>query len=483
MTPRPDRSSRPLAAPSVPRQNGTPLSSRRNGSRPRRIGQYRPQELLGSGGMAAVYLATGSGRLGARRCCALKVLHDKLSDREVYLDMFLNEARIASEISHPHVCNVFDYGCSNGQPYLAMDYLLGKSLADLSRAWGEYLEPAPHARRMARILADTCEGLSAIHEYRSPSEGHLNVVHRDISPDNIILGFDGFVKIIDFGLAKVACRGEKTQSGILKGKISYIAPELLRGEEAGASADIWSLGVVAWELLTGKRLFRKGSDAETLRAISEQPVPAPSSVLAGLPPELDRIVLRALERHPAHRYPTAAALGADLWTFLRAGSHVVQHRELADWLTALFPGVHEQMLHSIERVTANALAEPMRTPRSARLLQNLRGRIGRTLPTEPRTRLVAALAVAAALLALGVFRWSVAGPSAAWPVGNSRALAPASLAASEPLQLSDDPPPTLAHVQSPAGFVVEVEREGPGSEVIVHVRAATPASEPVSLAR
>lgn len=446
-----------------------------------RIGHYRPYTTLGSGGMATVYLASGAGKLGTRRCCALKVLHQKLSNSETYLSMFLNEARIASEISHPHVCSVFDYGCVKGQAYLAMDFLAGKSLASLSQACGEIADPELHARRIARILADACEGLSAIHEYRSPSEGHLHVVHRDISPDNLVLGFDGFVKIIDFGLAKIECRGERTQSGILKGKISYIAPELLRGDAASASADIWSLGVVAWELLTGQRLFRKLSDAETVRAISEQEVLAPSQVLNGLPTRLDAIVLRALQRDPSLRYPTAADFSRDLWEFMRSQSTIVQHRELGDWLEQLFPGEREQTLRRLESVAASIPEEerPRRVQRNLRLLQGLRGRVSRALPARRSTRALGAVLVATAVIGVGVLRWTREAPRAVWPNTTSAGHFSRAGLDGESSALHLEP---QARWVSPAGFAVEIERGARDSDLIVHVRA-TGIDERVSVAR
>jgi eukaryotic-like serine/threonine-protein kinase len=472
--------SQPTSESRSARQHGslTPTPTRRDPARPKRIGAYRPQSVLGAGGMATVYLAAGGARLGSRRWCALKVLHEKLNDREHYLSMFLNEARIASEICHPHVCSVFDYGCINGQAYLAMDFLHGKSLASVGRACSK-ADPEQHALRVARILTDTCEGLSAIHEFSTLSEGQLNVVHRDISPDNLILGFDGFVKVIDFGLAKVACRGDKTQSGILKGKISYIAPELLSGHTATPSADIWSLGVVAWELLTGSRLFRKATDAETLRAITEQPIAAPSTVLAGLPTELDAIVLRALERDPALRYASAADFSADLWNFLRSRASFPQHRELGAWLEQLFPGEHEQILRRLESAPASAPdeGESRQAQRSLRLLNGLRGRVRGALPTRPRGRILASALVAAAVVGLGLFHWGSASPHGFFGAFTAASLARPAVAQAEPMQ-----PRSAARDSAASGFVVEVERSPHSSEVVVHVRA-TPPSDQLSASR
>ncbi len=438
----------------------TPSPTLRDSARPQRVGPYRPHGVLGTGGMATVYWATGGAQLGTRRVCALKVLHDKLGQSETHRAMFFTEAKIASEISHPHVCSVFDYGSAGGHAYLALDYVRGKSLAAMSRSWGEIREPQLHAQRIARILADASEGLSAIHEHRSASEPELRVVHRDVSPDNLILGFDGFVKVIDLGLAKVGDRGEKTQSGILKGKIAYIAPELLRGDRPTQSADIWSLGVVAWELLTGKRLFRKDTDAETLHAILEQTIEAPSKVLLGLPSNLDAIVLRALARDPAERYATMAEFGAALWGFLRTRGELVQHRDLRAWLAELFPEEEENLRARLASVAPPALGSVAPAARhSAQLLGQVRARFGRALATRRRSRWV--VAAAAAMLAFGwcAFQWSSAH---ARPLASSHAAFASSvgLASNAHEHTGDDP-----------GFVVEVERARDSSEVVVHVRA------------
>jgi serine/threonine protein kinase len=437
--------------------------------RPARIGPYRPHGVLGTGGMATVYLASGGAQLGNRRWCALKVLHDQLNERENYRSMFFNEARIASEISHPHVCGVFDYGCIKGHAYLAMDYLRGKSLAAVSRACSEIADPKLHALRVARILADACEGLSAIHEHRSTAEDALRVVHRDVSPDNLILGFDGFVKVIDFGLAKIGGRGEKTESGILKGKVSYLAPELLQGDVPSPSADIWSLGVVAWELFTGKRLFRKATDAETLRALGEQEIEAPSKVLAGLPPNLDSVVLRALERDPRERYQSMAEFGAALWDFLRTRAELVQHRDLGTWLNQLFPGEEARLRARLESLPQSSpLAAPPAARRSVILLQHLRTRALRVMPKRTQSRFFVAAFAAAVCFGWGALKWSntrahVFGPSTA-------SFLPAALAQGERSNFEQSNLPE--RLDSNAGFTVDVERANSGSELILHVRPA-----------
>lgn len=296
--------------------------------------------------MARVYLAdTGSGSV--RRLYAVKVPHDEFVDAPDFARMFENESTLAAQLSHPHVCSAVDFGRCEGTPYLAMEYLRGRSLAALRPVADPAADPLLHALRTARVIADACEGLQAIHEHGSEQCPPPRVVHRDISPDNLLLTTDGFVKILDFGLAKVHTRREKTEPGLLKGKMAYIAPELLAQHEPSARSDVWSLGVVAWEMLTSRRLFSEPTDVSTLVAVREQPIQSPSTVVPGLPKSLDAIILRALSRDPAQRFQSAEEFGRELWHFMATEGRVVSHPELAVWMRELFPAD----LEAVEAVT------------------------------------------------------------------------------------------------------------------------------------
>ncbi|HET9934486.1 MAG TPA: serine/threonine-protein kinase [Polyangiaceae bacterium] len=311
-------------------------SSRDSGQHRKRIGQYRLHGVLGAGGMAKVYLAE-AGRGSVRRLYAVKVPHDEFANAPDFVRMFENESTLAAELQHPHVCSAIDYGHHDGTPYLAMEFLKGRSLAALRPVSDPASDPMLHAARCARVIADACEGLQAIHEYGAEQFPPPRIVHRDISPDNLLLTTDGFVKILDFGLAKVDTRREKTEPGLLKGKMAYIAPELLAGEEPSPRSDVWSLGVVAWEMLTGRRLFAEPTDVSTLVAVREQPIQSPSTVVPGIPKSLDAVILRALTRDPAERFQSAEEFGRELWAFMASERRVVRHPELAAWLHELFP--------------------------------------------------------------------------------------------------------------------------------------------------
>jgi serine/threonine-protein kinase len=305
----------------------------------RRFGDYNICFEIACGGMATVYLASTTNPAAPRRFAALKVIHRHLAAEQNFIQMFLDEAMISSMIHHPNVCRVFDFDEVDGHHYLAMEYLVGESLSTLFR---RTLRTPPHealalAERYAAIMADACNGLHAAHELRDSSGTSLNIVHRDISPENIFLTYDGVVKVVDFGLAIAENQTHTTRAGILRGKFGYIAPEVVFGARPDRRADVWSLGVVLWELLTGRRLFRRDSDAETLRAVTDTPIFPASQIRPGLPPELDAIVMRALARNPEERYATARQLGGDLIRFLSRRRAKVGLVDLGEWLTELFP--------------------------------------------------------------------------------------------------------------------------------------------------
>jgi len=335
---------------SVPAR-GTPTSSL-----PPSFGVYRPCLELASGGMATVYLAHAGG-VGSGTFAALKVIHPHLLSDARFAEMFVDEAEIASRIRHPNVCRVFDFEVGPQTAYMSMEYLVGVSMAKLQRKLesASDRDASRDARMICRALADACEGLHAAHELTDADGVPLDVVHRDVSPGNLMLTFDGVAKVVDFGVASAARKRHRTQTGMLKGKFAYIAPEYLLGRKADRRADVWGVGVIAWELLTGARLFRRDTDADTLRAVMDEEALPPSAARPELPEELDAILARALARDPAERYPTARELGRDLARFANR-EEVVVHADLAEWLQALFPGAHARQRFELERAEQAAEA-------------------------------------------------------------------------------------------------------------------------------
>lgn len=301
------------------------------------FGSYRIRGVLGKGGMAKVYLAERTPGLGARRWCAVKIPEPKYRDTAEFRRMFQTEAALAARICHPHVCCALETGDWLGTPFFTMELLRGRSLLAIRKVVKPTDASRQHALRVARLIADACEGLQAIHDFGASDAIPPRIVHRDISPDNLFLTTDGFVKILDFGLAQTALAEDENQTDLLRGKISYIAPELLHREVATSKSDVWGLGVVAWELLVGRPLFNEATDYETLAAVREQHINAPSELVPGLPSALDAVILRALQRDPSRRFDSAAEFGRALWKFMVEQGEIVHHADLAEWLRGLFP--------------------------------------------------------------------------------------------------------------------------------------------------
>ncbi|HLU66108.1 MAG TPA: serine/threonine-protein kinase [Kofleriaceae bacterium] len=410
-----------------------------------RIGRYRLGAEIGCGGMAVIFLASADGLPGVRRLVALKCLRPEWADQPEYAAMFLDEATIASQIRHPHVCGVLDAGEADGVRYMAMEYLAGESLSCVRARLADddpELTPAIRAALVARVIADACEGLHAAHELVDRRGQACNVVHRDVSPDNLFLTCDGCVKVLDFGVSTSAHSRQRTRTGVLKGKLSYLPPEVLRGQRQDRRSDVWGLGVVAWELATGQRLFAAPSDVERLQAISGLKIPAPSKVRRGLPVALDRIIMRALERDPARRPATARELGRQMNRLLANRRVAFGMPELAEVAGRLFPEgrtARQKLVQSLEDVDQESVVltvdtceilveEPAERRRSLRALGH---RAARRLRQRRTWLPSAALAAAACLLVVG---WSgrqstgaaAGAPPSAPPVASSRAPAGAS---------------------------------------------------------
>ena len=309
------------------------------------IGRYQLCFELAAGGMATVYLARVAGASGFEKMVALKRIHPHLSRSKKYIEMFLDEARIASQITHANVCSVFDFGESDGEYYMAMEYLVGEPLARLYRGM---VSDQMHRNnplvplRAAQAIADAAEGLHAAHELTDADGKPLNVVHRDVSGRNLFVTYDGVVQVVDFGIASAREKLHHTSTGNVKGTFPYMAPEQLSGIKADRRADIWALGVVLWEMLALRRLFKKDTDAKTIYAVLSDPVHPPSKHRANIAPELDEIVLRALQRNPAERWQTAREMGQALREFLSKQNDVVGPAGLSTWMQEVFPQGEEK---------------------------------------------------------------------------------------------------------------------------------------------
>lgn len=301
-------------------------------------GPYHLALEIASGGMATVYLAV-HGLEGFQNTVAVKRIHPHLAKDKQFVDMFVDEAHIAARINHPYVCRVFDFGKAGDSYYIAMEFLRGEPLSRVFKTLTpERIANPRHPAIIGRIVANLAEGLHAAHTLKDTNGQCLDVVHRDVTPQNLFVLCDGTVRVTDFGIARARVRSHQTEGGRIKGKLSYMSPEQLNQQSMDCRSDIWSLGVVMWELLTGRRLFRASSEGETVLSVLSRPIPAPSRFAGGVPRQLDAIVLRALSRDPELRYSSARELVRALEGFLAASGDTVPTMDLADWVEELFPG-------------------------------------------------------------------------------------------------------------------------------------------------
>src|SRR6188768_3688014 len=294
-----------------------------------RLGNFELLLRIGRGGMATVWVARERAQSSdGDRLVAVKVMLTELADESEFIKMFLDEVRLVRSIRHPNVVDVYDVGEHEGMMWMAMEWVEGESLHTVIAEAGKRRAIPPELA--VRIIADAAAGLHAAHELRDVDGSPRGVVHRDISPHNILIGTNGSVKLVDFGVAKAVGRiSEATRAGQLKGKFGYMSPEQALGKGVDRRSDIFSLGIVLFELTTSRRLFRGDSDIETLKLVISSRVPPPTTLDPKYPPELERIVLRALQRNVSARYQTAAELEHDLHAYLKSERLIVPQSGVA----------------------------------------------------------------------------------------------------------------------------------------------------------
>lgn len=266
---------------------------------------YQILARLAAGGMAEIFLARGVSAAGVERYCVLKrILRNRANDVH-FVRMFLDEARLAAQLNHANVAQVYDIGKLGDSYFFTMEYVHGETVRSLLQRARSLRREVP-LDAVITVIAGAAAGLHHAHERLGHDGRPLGIVHRDVSPSNLMVGFEGGVKVVDFGVAKAADRAQETKSGTVKGKISYLSPEQCRGRPVDRRSDLFSLGIVMWEMLTTERLFKRASDFENMTAIVNDISAPPSSRRANLPPELDAITLRLLAKDPAERFQTAA---------------------------------------------------------------------------------------------------------------------------------------------------------------------------------
>ncbi len=299
------------------------------------FGRYQLLKKIASGGMGQVFLARSAGERGFEKLLVIKRILPHLVEDEEFFSMFFDEARITARLNHPNIAQIFDLGEAEGSHYIAMEYVAGEDVRRIEKFARSKSVREPLGV-VLRIIADAAAGLDYAHKALDATGKPLGLVHRDVSPQNILVGFDGGVKLIDFGVAKAAGRLQMTATGILKGKYPYMSPEQADGESVDLRSDIFALGIVFWEQLTDKRLFKGENDTMTLRLVKACNVPPPSSIDPKVPASLDAIVLKALERNPADRYSDCAQLRLAIEDFAVANGIASSSAHLVAFMQGLY---------------------------------------------------------------------------------------------------------------------------------------------------
>ncbi len=303
---------------------------------PRQFGKYTLMRKLASGGMAELFLALHRSVAGFEKIVVIKRILPQMNNDRQFIDMLLHEARIAATLTHPNVVQTYDVGQVDGTYFIAMEHIEGEDIRTIVREMKRknVLEfPLEHA---LAIVMGLCAGLAYAHDKRGVDGRPLGIVHRDISPQNIVVTFTGDIKVVDFGVAKSLHAVEDSKGGHLKGKVPYMSPEQANGEEIDFRSDIFAAGVILFELTTGKRLFKSSSEYDTLKLICESEYPLPSDVAPNYPAPLERIVMKALAKNRDARYASARDMQAELEAFVRHERLPVSTVTMASWMQSLF---------------------------------------------------------------------------------------------------------------------------------------------------
>jgi serine/threonine-protein kinase len=370
------------------------------------VGKYQLLRKLASGGMAEVYLAKAAGPQGFEKTLVVKRVLPHLAEDPSFIEMFFSEARLAALLNHPNIVQIFDFGESEGAYFLAMEYIDGLNLRMLCKRAHAAGMPLP-VQLCAKMVSLACEGLAYAHEFVDPGTGEpLRLVHRDISPDNLLVSSHGALKVVDFGIAKAANQLHRTRSGVLKGKIAYMAPEQLQDKPLDARADIFALGVVLYELLSGRKPFDAEGDVGMMQAILYQPPVPMSARRADVPESLCNILERALSKERDARYGSCRELQADLERYLHTTGEPVGARHLARLVAQLAPPQDAAARKVLEPSTRGLPSTHAPEPRSASSAEDVDTVSDRALPQPGRGRRRGLLATTGLLVALlGVFTW------------------------------------------------------------------------------
>lgn len=297
-----------------------------------RIGPYILQRKVARGGMAELFLADYVRRDGFRRKVAVKRILPHLAGNKDFINMFTREARLAALLQHPNIVQIFDYGKIENAYFIAMEYIDGKNLGEILSAMNRGLT----VEQTVFIILQICKGLDYSHTKRDDKGKAFHIVHRDISPQNMLISYQGEVKISDFGISKARSEPSLTQAGVVKGKLAYLSPEQALGESINQQADIYSLGLVFYETLTGKRVYKFSSDIEAIRTIPKKDIDPLTKSMPDLPEEVNRIVMKCLEKDKDSRYQDVSALYTDLLACKKELKFTFDTADLADFMSKRF---------------------------------------------------------------------------------------------------------------------------------------------------
>jgi serine/threonine protein kinase len=329
------------------------------------LGSYELLRRLASGGMAELYLARSRGIEGFEKVVVLKRILPQYAQNRDFVSMFLDEARLSATLQHPNIAQVHDIGQWHGSYFFTMEYIHGQDIRGVLQAAARRHQRIPLAQALT-MIAGASAGLHAAHEKRSLDGRPLKIVHRDVSPSNVLVSYDGAVKVVDFGVAKAAQRQTETRTGTLKGKIAYMSPEQCLGKPLDRRSDIFSIGILLYELTTGRRLFKGEAEFGVMQRIVSEDVTPPSHLVASYPPDLEKIVIKALRRDRDERYATAQDLQLDIEHF--AGSHrlTLSQVMLARFMQTLFADVLREEVgqrDGLARASTDLYDLPLKPPR------------------------------------------------------------------------------------------------------------------------
>jgi len=423
------------------------------------IGKYEVLRKLATGGMAEIYLARVRGTAGFEKIVVLKRILPHYAEDPSFVQMFLDEARLAATLQHPNIADVYDVGQMNGSYFFTMEFIHGEDARTVRIAARKRSMPIPRPIALA-IVHGTAAALAYAHDKMGP-DGPLGLVHRDVSSSNVLISFDGAVKLVDFGIARATTRQHKTQTGTLKGKIPYMSPEQCQNRPLDRRSDIFSLGVVLYELTAGRRPFRGESDFEILDQIINKGAVKPSTFDPDYPPELERIVMKLLERQRDSRYQSCQELVGDLEAFMGSAGAWVSAMTLGKYMRELFSdkvNKWEQALadgsslgdHVASTITSDSARASMRvTPPSIAVppepsisIEVTPGQIPAEMPTAPtRSRAILIAGIGAALTVIGVIAFVTLGGKDSKPSA-APTPSPAEAAATPP-------PPAVAPTPTP----------------------------------